>query len=1371
MDDWGDPWQDDAGPKHPPAIDIRILADEPRKERVVTPVVTGFFEDQAKWSEPTDDDVWAQPTTGPSPPLRPAKAAEDPSWDVPSLEPADAADPADAPEQAEPAEPYTTVEHEAPQPSEEARSDPPVESPSHEATPSSDAPEESGVPPATPTAPEIDSSDSGTTVGPDVAGYTAIVTSAPSASRPHSEEFESGISTRPSTSPSELSHGDVFSDSTRTSFDEDAEPSSASTNGETDQHKEETVAVEDAEDKESEAESRTATPHPLVEEFTETPNEAPVGKTEPPGETITEDKSEEVSEDISEDTTEIKPEGTAEDAFDDDDFDDFGDFEEEEEEEEPDLHEQSANEASSPVESSPSSPVDERASALDLNDSAPNSPRPFVKADFSPELSLIGQLFPDKTTEKKLPEVEDSPIKPTNARKSWYRLTRVETLHELTSGKSHDSYVRVGWQGSTIRTEVNQIVGRWTSEDRINGRTLLGGKPGAMFGWDYPMPSPASSMFSVNSHKRNASAAPTPKKAAFDVEETKQRPMSLTVPPPRKPSISSTIDIPQFSWSSTDEASKEPATLSAPHSKTAFGSRPSSKSSNPWAAPFADKAPAQMTIMPISAPPIKTSFEEKIDSAAAKTSLEEQSDAWKPAEPALNEKDAWKPTRPSFEEPNAWKSEKSPVKQDNAWKPAEPSLDDADAWGLAKKSFEESGALQSGKKSSETIDAWKSSRKSEEADGWNSEEKSLEEADAWKSSRTSIEEAEAWKSAKESEQQEEPPQPPQKSLEDLSTTWEPVKNSQDKIIGWKPDKASVERIKNQRPPHTRTVSDSGILHGPSPFDNPFAPPEPEKPKPDEADQQPVEDKKKKKRLSWLTFPKRKKNDSAHKRSVSNASFLMASSGLSVPAKSESLPSWESPWARKASKSPLANEATLPDPEPEIARKEHESEIPLGKHEPNPWDNAFDNAWARPPTAKSGSSHNDFGAATSKPTLPTIDTAPRPPSPKVELSAPQSKLPAIETNFQPPKTEAPLPEEKTWGGMVESPMASPAIMTPDENPWGDPWKATSVEPAPVTVSVEPPSASKPTTKLAPLDTSVQPPNVDDDDDDDWGEMVESPAASSPVIAPPPPGQVGLPRSVSPINLPMSKTARTHPPSPLVPEPIRSATMPISPTTSGMTPPRTNPSKSSAWLPKPTPPRPLSPLNPARSSTLPVTQAASNATLASPWLQQPTTSQALSSATGTTSSDPWSAVDLSIFDKPAPSNDVSTNARNRTSSSPAFPSDSNPSATSSSNTPVITFDGILGGSATRTDRSSSTPITFDDILQPSRSGSGSATTFDDILARPGSLSPATSQTDLKAAAADQAQGRSPSPIAGGWTEQDKVAVKNFVAGLPNLGYMLR
>ncbi|KAL1625668.1 hypothetical protein SLS54_003140 [Diplodia seriata] len=1373
MDDWGDPWQDDAAPKHPPTIDVHILADRQTKERVVTPVLTGFFEDQHKWSEPDSHDVWATAHEEPQAPVKPAAPADSPAWDLPEPEPVESDKPADAHATAPATTQTAAVEAETPQPAEEETSDTASDDSFHEATPTPDAHEESGAPPVTPTAHEIDSSDSGTTIGPDAAGFTALDSSTPPASRPHSEEFESGISTRPSTSPSEASHGDGLSESTRTSFEDEVEPQGLTASSEAGLDKAD-GATQIAEEPESEAENehQATTPAPNEEMTEDTPSVVPEETDDDTNEITTEnepedrvqndpedtpeDRVEETPEDEVEDTHAGTPEDrveethedTPEDTFDDDDFDDFGDFEEEADEV---LEDETAHNIESPVGAESPSPAHGKAPTQDVSEHVPSSPRPFVKADFAPDLSLIDRMFPSTEGNNELQEVDDSPIKPTNARKAWYRLTRTETLHEVQSGKDHDSYVRVGWQGSTVRAETNQIVGRWASEDRINGRTLLGGKPGAMFGWDSPKFSPASSVFSFHSHKRNASAATTPKKAVFDLEETKQRPVSLTVPPLRKPSISTAIDVPQFSWSTATNEPNEPAASSAPHSKTAFAN--SNDGNNPWGASFAEKSPAQ-EIMPISAPPVKVSFEERKSPSISKDSFEDDTDAWKPAER-------------SFGEANTWGSGKKSLESQGSWEPAKTTLEEADAWDAAKRSLEETDPFEPPKASLDEADAWKSTRKS------------LEQPDTSQQDKTSLDEGDGWRTTKASSEKPELPEfelPPQPPVE-IPVNCKPVKNSQDQIIGWKLDHdaikkaaaeekaAALQTLQNAsepRPPHVRAVSDPNILHVMSPFDNPFAPPEAEKPEPtpDENAQAQSGEKKKKKRLSWLTFPKKKKNNDLlnHKRSVSTSSFLAVSNSTAVPPKSSSLPSWESPWAKTATKSPLANEVAGPDPEPEIARKEYEPEIPPRKHEPNPWDNAFDNAWddARPSTAKSNASHRD-SALTSKPELPAIDTAVRPLSPR-EVVTPTPKLPAIDTN---PKADTPVHEEKSWGSIVESPMASPAVMTPDENPWGDPWKSTSVAPAPVTLSVDPPSASRPSTKLAPLDTSFKP---QDTDDDEWGEMVESPAASSPVLAPPPSGQWGLPRSISPISSPISKTTRAHPPSPLVPEPIRSATMPISPTTSGMaSPPRVNPPKpTSSWLPKPTNhPRPLSPLNPARSSTLPVSPSLSGlpSLSPSPWLDQKEVSRPAPISIAPAASDPWDSVDFSVFDKPAPA--ASRNSsHNRTSSSPL------PSPDPTSTAPTITFDGILGG-ATRTDRSSSTPLTFDQILQPSRERSGSARTFDDILAQPGQLSPANSQQDLKATATAQSQA---GPVSS-WAEQDKEAVKKFVAALPDMSYMLR
>lgn len=1285
MDDWGDPWQDDVVPKRPPAIDTHILGDRASKERQVTPIISGFFENEAKWDEPDSSDVWATAHEEPVPPLSPQVVADAPGWDLPAPEPKDA----DKPHVTNEKDATTTHEDDALPPAEEASSDMGPESPFHEATSPPDAQEESGAPPATPTAPEVDSSDSGTTIGPEGAGFTALDTT----SRPQSQDFESGISTRPSTSPSDVSHGDLLSDSTRTSFDDDTEVQKSNANGCADREKEEPEVVEDTESTD-EREEQTPTPASVDDAPEDRPEDTPEdisdATPEHHAETATGERPEEApeqtpelaSELTTEPATEPSTEPTIEDTHentlddDDDDFDDFGDFEEEAED--VDLEEEGASNVESPAAEASSPPSGYV--TPNLSEASPNSPRPFVKADFEPDLSLIGKLF-SAVESKELPEVEDSPIKPTEARKAWYRLTRIETLREVESGRDHDNYVRVGWQGSTVRTEVNQIVGRWTSEDRINGRTLLGGKPGAMFGWDYPVPSPASSVFTINSHKRNASAATTPTKATFNLEETKQRPVSLAGPSPRKPSMTAAIDIPTFSWSFEGDESQEPAASSAPPSKTSFGS--TNDSDNPWASPFADKASVPVSV-PVSAPASKTSFEEMQDHDTAKN-----------------------------------------------------SFDGADDWGPAQAS--------------------------------------LPESHSWRQADTSVEKAESLNSVKSSFEE--------------TDTWQPVKTSLEQISDWKPEKISLEKPVDPRPQHTRTVSDSGIPIT-SPFDNPFAPEEPARTTAeiaaDDTEQKAPEEKKKKKRLSWLSFGKKKKNnDSAHKRSVSNASFLSISGGPSVPSKTATLPSWESPWGRTAPKSPLINEVRRPEPEPEIARIEHEPEIPLRKAEPNPWDNAWDNAWddARPPTAKSNVSHHKSDSLTK--TSTPVDTIQKPPSPKEKL-APAPKLPSIETSPHLPETNASIDEDRSWGGVTESPMASPTIMSADENPWGEPWKATSTK-APIILSVEPPSASKPATKLAPLDTSVQSHEMDDDDE--WGEMVESPAASSPVIVPPPTGGWQLPRSISPVNLPMGKP-RVHPPSPLVPEPIRSATMPWSP--ASPTPAAANPPKpTSSWLPKLTsgrtspalanPPRPISALNPTRSSTLPASPSTSS--LPS-WPQQPQketqpptaaaaappTSPPPAAAAPPSSSDPWASVDFSIFDKPAaprrPPITTRFSSHTRTSSSPTFmtPQSSTSSFPSSTTTtsaaapPVITFDKILGG-ATRTDRSSSSPLTFDQILQPRR---GSARTFDDILA------PAGAGAVEKGEGGEEGRSRSRSP---GWAERDGEAVRRFVGGLVDLGYMLR
>ncbi|KAH7071143.1 hypothetical protein BKA63DRAFT_517394 [Paraphoma chrysanthemicola] len=104
---------------------------------------------------------------------------------------------------------------------------------------------------------------------------------------------------------------------------------------------------------------------------------------------------------------------------------------------------------------------------------------------FEVDADLMGQLFPTSKENTELVEAPEDPIFSISARKAWYRLTRKQTMREYNNGNDDDSYVRVNWASSSIRTEVNNIVGRWAREDRISG---TGPGARASFYWDTPAP-------------------------------------------------------------------------------------------------------------------------------------------------------------------------------------------------------------------------------------------------------------------------------------------------------------------------------------------------------------------------------------------------------------------------------------------------------------------------------------------------------------------------------------------------------------------------------------------------------------------------------------------------------------------------------------------------------------------------------------------------------------------------------------------------------------------------------------------------------------------------------------------------------------------
>ncbi|TID22682.1 hypothetical protein E2P81_ATG01809 [Venturia nashicola] len=114
--------------------------------------------------------------------------------------------------------------------------------------------------------------------------------------------------------------------------------------------------------------------------------------------------------------------------------------------------------------------------------------RATVKAPrFNTNLNLVKDIFKSSISSENYEEANDEVIDSTSTRKAWYRLTRPQTMQEFNTGATDDNYVRVSWMKSHVRAETLKVATRWAAEDRIYGRVVLGGKPGAAtFGWDMP---------------------------------------------------------------------------------------------------------------------------------------------------------------------------------------------------------------------------------------------------------------------------------------------------------------------------------------------------------------------------------------------------------------------------------------------------------------------------------------------------------------------------------------------------------------------------------------------------------------------------------------------------------------------------------------------------------------------------------------------------------------------------------------------------------------------------------------------------------------------------------------------------------------------
>ncbi|TVY81160.1 hypothetical protein LSUE1_G006259 [Lachnellula suecica] len=372
------------------------------------------------------------------------------------------------------------------------------------------------------------------------------------------------ISTSPSSSPSEESHHeDIFSDSPRTSVEEDSKRP----------HLPRKVSSKVQE---------------LVEHF----------------DTLA--KKDEVPEIISGRTSVAEGLVEASELQDEnmdvmDDMDDFGDFEDSQSEIVEFVEETGTVDSTPPT---PESKVVSRDEEPVLKQSPkPRTPKKeYGPVDFTLDTSVISKLYPEAEDEAStescfIPDkVPADSFTSTEQRKTWYRLIRYGPMRKHNMGDD-ENYVRVNWTQSEVRMETLKVVARWIEEDRISGRVVLGGgsKAGSMFGWNDQKADPASisAAFASKTTKKKAEAVPLessvevprewPQGLVRDRSTSKGRSSSKgrrrslikAVKPPEKAISATQSPIADFGWNTSSANSPQ-----KPHSRASSIHRSSGSISN-----------------------------------------------------------------------------------------------------------------------------------------------------------------------------------------------------------------------------------------------------------------------------------------------------------------------------------------------------------------------------------------------------------------------------------------------------------------------------------------------------------------------------------------------------------------------------------------------------------------------------------------------------------------------------------------------------------------------------------------------------------------------------------------------------------------------
>ncbi|CAG8982010.1 hypothetical protein HYALB_00004879 [Hymenoscyphus albidus] len=292
-------------------------------------------------------------------------------------------------------------------------------------------------------------------------------------------------SLRPSSSPSDRSqHDEIFSESPRTSFDEEPKlrpqrPRTVSTKVQELVEHFDTIAKEEVPVLIS---TNSKKKNPKCE-GTDQPGDADCNQEEP--------------------GTDAESEN--------DDFGDFGDFEDGQSDSES-IKDESAFQITATAGDS------EQASVKDIGE------KDYGPITWTLVIPLLEQIYPDL---KDTPEPErvfipdniphDS-FASTEERRIWYRLSRYGPMRQHNT-RDDENYVRVNWKQSQVRDETLKVVARWIEEDRISGRVILGGgsKAGSIFGWNDPNAKPASISAAFAERKSRKKSESTSAAAPVDV--------------------------------------------------------------------------------------------------------------------------------------------------------------------------------------------------------------------------------------------------------------------------------------------------------------------------------------------------------------------------------------------------------------------------------------------------------------------------------------------------------------------------------------------------------------------------------------------------------------------------------------------------------------------------------------------------------------------------------------------------------------------------------------------------------------------------------------------------------------------------------------